>query len=97
MAIAVSPYGTQIATGSKDHSIVLWRVSSGEQEAVLYGHTGNVSTLCYDSTGSRLMSGSWDRLVIIWDPLSYEILHWLGGSGCGHEGAVQQVCFAYNR
>lgn len=64
VALAVIDEDT-IASGSWDHTVRVWRVSTGECVAILEGHTGHVSSIC--SVGvAQLASGSWDKSVRLW-------------------------------
>jgi WD40 repeat protein len=44
-------------TGSRDCSIRLWDVATSQQIAALAGHTGEVTSLTFDSSGKYLASG----------------------------------------
>ena len=64
-ALAFSPDGSLLATnyGSK---VALWRVSNGDQLALLSGHSGNILSLAFSPDGSVLASASEDHTVILW-------------------------------
>ena len=48
--------------------ILLWRPVRGPaRPRVLAGHTGAVASIAWSGDGSRLVSGSWDRTVRLWD------------------------------
>jgi WD40 repeat protein len=57
----------QVASGGSDNRICLWDVTSGQQAAVLVGHTGTVTSLSTAANGGMLASGSFDTTVRIWN------------------------------
>ena len=71
-AVALSPDGSRLYSGSIDNTVIVWDVRSGERLHTLKGHT----EWCH---GSRLYSGSGDNTVIVWDARTGERLHTLKG------------------
>ena len=65
--LAFSPCGQRLATGGKDHTIVLWDVQTGRGELVLQGHTASVRSVAFSADGEWLASGSWDASIHVWD------------------------------
>ena len=55
-----------LATGSKDNTIRLWNLNTGENVAVLTGHQDNITVLHITSDGETLISGSGDGTLKIW-------------------------------
>ena len=53
--------GGRLISGSVDHTIMVWDVTSGLCERILEGHSGWVSSLA--ASAGRLISGSWDETV----------------------------------
>lgn len=66
-ALALSPDGKTLATGSYDQKIKLWNVETGAEAALLKGHNGGVFGLSYRPDGRVLASASADRTVKLWD------------------------------
>ncbi|WP_437646954.1 SIR2 family protein [Sorangium sp. So ce362] len=66
-ALAFSPDGSLLASGSVDGSIRLWDVSSGNVRALAVEHRDDVRALCFSPDGSFLASGSQDRTACLWD------------------------------
>jgi len=65
--IVQSPLPDVFAVGYADGSIRLWSAASGTSIVALNGHKKAVTVMCFDTSGSRLASGSQDTDIIIWD------------------------------
>ncbi len=66
-AVALSPDGQTLATGSYDQKVKLWNVASGAEMKTLSGHNGGVFGLSFRPDGKVLASASADRTVKLWD------------------------------
>jgi WD40 repeat protein/tRNA A-37 threonylcarbamoyl transferase component Bud32 len=64
-AIAFSPDGKLLASGSFDDTIKLWDVTTWEEVATLKTH--KVQGLAFSPDGKRLVSGGRDKTIKIWD------------------------------
>ena len=71
-ALAISPDGKTLATGSYDQKIKLWNVADGTERKTLSGHNGAVYALAFRPDGKLLASASADRTVKLWDVASGE-------------------------
>ncbi len=71
-AVALSPDGKTLATGSYDQKIKLWNVAEGTERKTLGGHNGAVFGLAFRPDGKLLASASADRTVKLWDVASGE-------------------------
>ena len=69
-ALALSPDGQTLATGSYDQKIKLWSVADGAEIKALSGHNGGVFGLSFRPDGKVLASASADRTVKLWDVAS---------------------------
>ncbi len=66
-ALALSPDGQTLASGSYDQKIKLWDVADGKERKTLSGHNGAVFGLAFRPDGKLLASASADRTVKLWD------------------------------
>src|SRR5262249_5330780 len=57
----------QIATGSRDRTVILWDVQSGKQLHTLRGHEGEITCLSWSPDGRWLATGSHDGSARLWD------------------------------
>ncbi|POX60895.1 hypothetical protein C3492_24730 [Streptomyces sp. Ru62] len=65
-AIAFSPDGSRLATGSTDNFARVWDMSTGSVDAEL-AHRHFVNAVDFDGSGRYLATGSADATVCIWD------------------------------
>jgi WD40 repeat protein len=77
-AVAVSPDGRFIVSGSDDRTVKVWELESGRLLRSLEGHTGGVRAVAVSPDGRFIVSGSEDRTIRAWDPESREsrVLFW---------------------
>jgi len=62
-----TPDGRRALTGSRDRTVRLWDVKTGECLRVLEGHTDDVYGVSFSPDGRRAFSGSVDNTARIWD------------------------------
>lgn len=87
-ALAFSPNGKVLASGSADKKIILWDTHSWEKIKTLEGHSGSVLGIAFSPDGSQLVSGSGDETILLWDASSWRVLKI-------DEGALR-ACFSSN-
>ena len=66
-ALAVSPDGTRVVSGSFDTTAIRWSLASGTAEKVLRFHEGAVNAVVFLSDGRVATSGE-DARIAIWRP-----------------------------
>jgi WD40 repeat protein len=66
-AVAWSPDGKRIASGSQDKTVQVWDASSSNTLLTYRGHSyAAVSSVGWSPDGKRIASGSWDGTVQVW-------------------------------
>ena len=66
-AVAISPEGDRVFTGSSDRTIRIWDSASGDVLLILHGHRAEITDLAITPDGRRLLSASRDATVRVWD------------------------------
>lgn len=88
-AIAVSPDGARVVSGSFDQSAILWSPGRGAAETVLRAHEGAVDAVAFLPDG-RFLTGAEDGRIALWRPGSGAPAHVFEG----HEARVAAVAAA---
>ncbi|KAG8949055.1 hypothetical protein FRC03_000484 [Tulasnella sp. 419] len=89
-AVAYSPDGESIATGSADRTVIVWDARTGVQIHSLESHFGSVLSVDFSPDGNLIASGSSDKSVRIWRTVTGTQIHTLKG----HSNAVRAVSFS---
>ena len=61
------PDGRRVVTGSRDGTIRVWNLESGEQEGISMGHEGEMSGLAVARDGTKIISSGCSGKIKIWD------------------------------
>lgn len=73
--VAVSPDGTQVVSGSEDHMIRIWSISTGQQMGdALIGHNCRILSVAFSPDGTRIVPGSVDATIRIWNSIAGEAI-----------------------
>lgn len=92
-ALAASPKGRTLATGSSDHTVQLWNPPDPSKVddlskksppikllATLTGHSANVTSVAFTPDGATLASGDADGTIRLWDVKAHRaIATWANG------------------
>lgn len=68
------PKGSVLAAGGADSTVWMWQLPSGNVMNVFSGHSDAVSCGSFTPDGKRLITGSEDGTLIVWDPRSAEVV-----------------------
>ena len=78
-AVAVSPDGQWIVTGSDDQTARIWDTSTGRQIGILEAHTAGITSVAISRDGRWIVTGSGDQTARLWDAstrISAAALRW---------------------
>jgi WD40 repeat protein/energy-coupling factor transporter ATP-binding protein EcfA2 len=88
--VAISPDGGTALSASRDYSLVLWNLETGEAIQRFVGHSDEVLSVAISPNYRYALSGSKDRSMILWDIVTGKELHRFEG----HTGWVWSVAFS---
>ncbi|MEI6286469.1 MAG: tetratricopeptide repeat protein [Bacillota bacterium] len=80
-AVAFSPDGQNVASGSADTTVKLWNVAKRKCVATLSGHGAAVNSVTFDPSGKYLASSADDSMIKLWDVASLQCVATLAGHG----------------
>jgi len=66
-AVAVSPDGKSIASGSQDRTARVWDFATGKEIAQLPKFGGRVTSVAFSPDGKTLLAGSFDKSAVLYD------------------------------
>jgi len=88
-ALAISPVGPQLASGSEDKAVKLWDVETGVLVRTLTGPSKGAHALSYSPDGRLLaIANGDDKVIKLWDVQTGTEIHSLTGphQGCQFRG-----------
>ena len=63
-----APTATTCRAASEDATLKVWSAEIGGTELLsLKGHTGSLTSVAFSADGKRIVSGSYDKTVKVWD------------------------------
>ena len=92
LCIAITPDSKTIVSGSRDKTIKIWNINTGECLNTLKGHSHYVQSIAISPDGKTLTSGSYDKKIKIWDLTTGDCLHTLQG----HLEDVKSIAISQN-
>ncbi|MBI4563408.1 MAG: WD40 repeat domain-containing protein [Planctomycetes bacterium] len=66
-SVAFGPDGRHALSGSKDGTLALWDVETGQRLRTFEGHSADVRSVAFSPDGKYLLSGSLDTTLALWD------------------------------
>ncbi|KIM28417.1 hypothetical protein M408DRAFT_37709, partial [Serendipita vermifera MAFF 305830] len=88
-ALAYSPDGLNVVSGSSDYTVRIWDAATGAPVGdPLRGHTNEVTSVVYSPDGRNIVSGSQDKTIRIWDAATGMPI---GEPLMGHKKAVTRI------
>jgi WD40 repeat protein len=86
-SVSWNPEGKKIVSGSRDATLRIWEVATGQVVSTIEGHSGYVYSVSWSGDGTLIASGLSDKTVKIWNATTYLLLNTLEG----HRESVTSV------
>jgi tetratricopeptide (TPR) repeat protein len=90
VAVAFSPDGKTVLTGSGDKTARLWDAATGQAIGQPLEHQGEVVAVAFSPDGRTLLTGSWDKTARVWEAAAQTLL----APPLVHDGKVLAVAFS---
>ena len=88
-SVAVFPDGKTVVSGSKDKTIKVWNLNTGQELRTLKMHQGYVNSVTISSDGQKIASGSYDKTIKVWNLKTGQV-----STLTGHLGEVLSVAIS---
>ncbi|MEA5534411.1 hypothetical protein [Crocosphaera sp. XPORK-15E] len=85
--LELTPDGKKVISGSRDYTLKVWDLATGNLENTLTGHSSMVYSVTVTPDGKQVISGSRDNTLKIWDLATGNLEKTL----TGHSGRVYSV------
>jgi len=89
-AVAVSPDGKYVLTGSLDNTARLWEAASGREIRSFTGHNAGVVAVAFSPDGQYVLTGSNDQTARLWETATGREIR----SFTGHTAGLTRVAFS---
>ncbi|HEY9798673.1 MAG TPA: caspase family protein, partial [Leptolyngbyaceae cyanobacterium] len=89
-AVAFSPDGKLIVSGSHDKTVRLWDIQGNRVGQPFFGHESSVYSVAFSSDGKLIVSGSGDKTVLLWNLVGNRV----GQPFFVHKSSVYSVAFS---
>jgi WD40 repeat protein/serine/threonine protein kinase len=96
-ALAFSPDGRRLVTGSLEGGVNVWEARTGRHLDSLTGNLGQVLDLAISPDGAKLATSSSDGTVRLWGLRTGQQILTLAGGVAGEVGAESKFCFRRDR
>jgi WD40 repeat protein len=89
-AVAFSPDGKTVLTGSGDKTARLWEAATGKAVGPPLQHQDIVCAVAFSPDGETVLTGSWDKTARLWKAATGKVI----GPPLQHQGQVRAVAFS---